>query len=433
MKKLLAIIFSVASTFLYSQEKIPVITSDIGNFWKAYDKISSTTDSVQQYNYLNTLFIAKGTPGLHAFMEARGYTPKSYVDAINSYPLFWQSVRKNTYKASQFGEQINKELLKLKKLYPEMKPAPVYFTVGAMRSGGSAGKGMVLIGSEMALADENTVSDEFPETMAQGRRVYFDSNPINDVVLLNIHEYVHTQQKPIVHNLLSYVIYEGVAEFVSVKATGKPSAAPAVQFGKKNPDVKRKFEQEVFNFRATDKWLWSDVQNEFNVRDLGYYIGYALCEKYYEAAKDKQLAIKKMIQLDYTNEPEIEEFVNSTKFFSGTIAQLYDRYEASRPVVAGVKGLTNGSTTVKPGLTKLTISFSTVMDKNYRNFDYGPLGEDAVLGIRNVVGFSEDGRSITVEVQLDPEKHYQLTVSNGFRDLKGTPLKPYLIDITTSK
>jgi hypothetical protein len=55
------------------------------------DKITETKDSVQRYDYLNTLFIDPGTPGLKAVMKARAYTAKSYIDAINQYPEFWNS------------------------------------------------------------------------------------------------------------------------------------------------------------------------------------------------------------------------------------------------------------------------------------------------------------------------------------------------------
>jgi hypothetical protein len=433
MKKLFTLVLLSALSLLHSQERATVITYDIDNFWQAYDKIVATNNPEEQHHYLKTLFLDKGTPGLEEIIEARNYTAQEYLDAIKNYHKFWQSVRPNTYKAKDFAKEIEAGVVKLKDLYPELKPAPVYFTIGAMRTGGTARNGIVLIGSEMALTDKNTVSSEISGALGAGRRVYFDSNPIDDVVMLNIHEYVHTQQKDIVHNLLSEVIYEGVAEFVSVKAMGQPSSTPAVHFGKKNPGVKKKFEEEMFNYRTQGKWLWSDVRNEFNMRDLGYYVGYALCEKYYNEAADKKAAIKKMIELDYTNEAEIEAFVDGTKFFSAPLEELYRRYEASRPVVAKVSGIENGSTTVKPGLTTVTVTFSEPMDRNSRNFDYGPLGENNVLAIQRLIGYSDDGKSISFEVDLQPGRHYQMTVASGFRNVKDTPLKPYLIDITTTK
>ena len=49
------------------------VTVDIDHFWAAYDQIISTRDSLRQYEYLQRLFLDKGTPGLRALMDARGY------------------------------------------------------------------------------------------------------------------------------------------------------------------------------------------------------------------------------------------------------------------------------------------------------------------------------------------------------------------------
>ena len=100
-----------------------LITTDIRNFWDAYNKITATKDSAQQYQYLNTLFIEKGTPGLAAMMKARHYTARSYIDAINEYPRFWNSIRANTLQADRFAKAIDADVRKLKSVYPELQPA----------------------------------------------------------------------------------------------------------------------------------------------------------------------------------------------------------------------------------------------------------------------------------------------------------------------
>ncbi|HWJ26635.1 MAG TPA: hypothetical protein VNS32_08830, partial [Flavisolibacter sp.] len=38
-----------------------VFTSDIDNYWKAYDSCEKTSDSLQQLHYIQTLYIDKGT------------------------------------------------------------------------------------------------------------------------------------------------------------------------------------------------------------------------------------------------------------------------------------------------------------------------------------------------------------------------------------
>jgi hypothetical protein len=151
-------------TFLFGQDRnANVITSDIDNFWLAYDKITTTKDSATQYNYLNTLFLEKGTLGLKAIMEARRYTPKSYLSVINKYPLFWASIRANTNTAKILGNEITHSVTQLNAIYPNLKPANIYFTIGALRSPGTALNGSVLIGSELAMTDSTTIISEFGE------------------------------------------------------------------------------------------------------------------------------------------------------------------------------------------------------------------------------------------------------------------------------
>ena len=76
-----------------------VFFSDIDNFWVAYDSIRTTPDSLKQLQYLNRLYIGKGTAGLRSMMEVRRYTAEEYVGAIRCYPKFWSSLRPFTLQA----------------------------------------------------------------------------------------------------------------------------------------------------------------------------------------------------------------------------------------------------------------------------------------------------------------------------------------------
>ena len=148
------------------------------------------------------------------------------------------------------------------------------------------------------MVDEQTDISEFDGRMKSWAENYIATNPLDNIVLLNIHEYVHTQQNPISNNLLYQVIYEGVAEFVSTKALSLPSSTPAIKYGNSNPEVKRVFENEMF-YDWTFQWLWSNNSpKDFGVRDLGYYIGYEICQLHYDNSQDKKQAIKEMIELD---------------------------------------------------------------------------------------------------------------------------------------
>ena len=89
-----------------NQKNGNVITTDITNFWNAYDQIIKTQDSVLQYKYLDSLYLDKGTAGLEGMIKARSYTAEEYINAINNYPEFWNSIRENTLQADNVSSQL---------------------------------------------------------------------------------------------------------------------------------------------------------------------------------------------------------------------------------------------------------------------------------------------------------------------------------------
>lgn len=433
MVKGLVLVLPVVFLFGFQHQNDHVIDSDISLFWQAYDNIRQSADPLEQKRILVEEYFDKGSVGLKGIRAARNYTADEYLQAIRDYPKFWESIRENTLKSEKLSSELEQGIEKLKNIYPEMRPAKIYFTIGVLRTGGTILDGNVLIGSEVAMADKHTQSDEFPEHL-QGLAKYFDQNPIDDIVLLNVHEYVHIQQKPYANHLLSMVLYEGIAEFVSVKAMGVPSATPAVAFGKRTPAVRQAFEQTMYYMNNRNQWLWSHAKNPFGVRDLGYYIGYQIAENYYEKAKDKQAAIKYLIELDFSDESLINQFVDNTGFFSKSLNELYQEFEARRPTVIAVGPFNNGSDQVDSRLDQIQLTFSKPMQKGFRNFDYGPLGEDGLIKFKEEIGYSEDGKTYSFHIQkLEPGKPYQLLIGSGFQDVDGVPLKPFLIDFKTKQ
>ncbi|MEM6298046.1 MAG: hypothetical protein AAF740_05085 [Bacteroidota bacterium] len=298
-----------------------VVTTDITHFWEAFDRIRTEKDPEKQIDLFESLYVERGTIGLAEIMEARDYTAEEYVELINRYPKYWNSLRNNTLKAANIAAELTEGIQKLKAIYPDLQPATIYFTIGAMRTNGTTKENYVLIGSELAMADTATDISEFEGRTKTWLEGYFGTNPIESIVLLNVHEYVHTQQKSIPQKLCYQVLYEGVAEFVSTLAMGVPSESPAIEFGKRTPAVREKFEKEMFTGK-TQEWLWSSAPNEFGVRDLGYYIGYAIAENYYQRSEDKQLALKTLIELDYDDTKAVDTLIDASVFYSKPMDEL---------------------------------------------------------------------------------------------------------------
>lgn len=433
MKKLFFILMSITvTTISFGQiNKQDFVSTDIENFWTAYEKIVSTNDTLQQYRFLREFYIEKGTIGLKNLMEIRHYSEKELIEAIKNYPKFWNSIKVNTLKVKDQYAIIERDIEKLRMVYPELKPSTIYFSIGAFKTGGTITEDRVIIGSEVSLADKLTKIDELP----QWRQPFFKENPlIEGLPLLCTHEYVHTQQKELVHNLLSMCLYEGVAEFISCKATGKKSDTPAIEFGKTNQEkVLNLFVKDLFLITNNYSWMWGENRNELKVRDLGYYIGYEICERYYNLSKDKIKAIKELIELDYTNEKEVESIVDITKLLPKTLKELNKDYEKQQPTVIQLPPFENGSQIVKSGLTKITIIFSEPMVKYNTGLDFGPLGQEYFPKIKPERVFGEDGMSWTFEADLNPNQRYQILISNNFKKENGIRLKSYLIDFKTTK
>jgi len=400
-----------------------IVTTDIANFWEAYDQITATKDSILQYKYLDGLYFKKGTDGLNAIRRARNYTAQEYIASINKYPEFWNSVKANTLNANQYSTELEKGILKLKEMYPNLRPAKIYFTIGALRSNGTTLDNSVLIGSELALANKETPSHEFPENLSH-LRSFFDSEPSKHIVFLNIHEYLHTQQKETIGNtLLSQTVMEGVGEFLAEIALAQKSPNPQIAFGFQHEEsIKQAFEKEMFSPYVYN-WIMNTTNNQFGMRDLGYFVGYAICKQYYAQFSDKKLAIKKMIELDYNNENDLIKFVEKSGYFAKPLHVFKESFEKSRPKVTRIEHIPSNTDV-------LTIHFSHKMDTRFRNFLLGPLGKKSVIRLKEFQGFSEDGKSVRFGIEkLKPAKKHQLVVGAGFKNTKGIPLSPYLIEL----
>ncbi|MBK9423082.1 MAG: hypothetical protein IPN54_02845 [Bacteroidetes bacterium] len=72
------------------------------------------------------------------------------------------------------------------------------------------------------------------------------------------------------------------------------------------------------------------------------------------------------------------------------------------------------------------------MDTNYRGFDFGPLGKIMFISSRKLIGWSNDNKTITIEVEVEPNKNYQALITNRFINKKGLALKPFLIEFRTT-
>jgi hypothetical protein len=414
-----------------AQVSSKVFTSDIDNFWTAYDSIRTTNDSTRQIQFIKELYIDKGSEGLKAFMQARDYTAERWISLIKRYPKFWNSIRPNTLNIQSKAAEIDSSIRKLKALYPSLREAKIYFTIGALRSGGTTTNDMVLIGSEIATGTAATDVAEFPD---QWLANVFKTQDTGNIVPLNIHEYIHTQQKGESQDLLGQCIREGACDFITELVMGRPLTNNYIQYGNEHEkELKAQFKQEMFSTFYTN-WLYNGSSAK-TVADLGYFMGYAICKSYYQQASNKSKAVKEIIELNYSNYRSVEQFLKKARYYPEGFDKdlLRLNFEIKRPRVLRLEPFSNQETSVDPDAKEMKIIFSAPMNKKTYSINFGKRGKD-YSPIAGIGGFSEDGTSFTIKLNLQPDHEYEFLITDlSFKSAEGYPLKPMEVKFKTRK
>lgn len=275
-----------------------IFTQDVTNFWQAYDSVQATPDTTRQRQLVQRLYLRRATPGLQDFAKSCEYQARTYVQSLRRYPKFWASVRPATLAVQQQQPAINQLLGRFQQLYRGYKPVEVFFTIGALNSGGTVRGQRILIGTEIAAATPATEASELGPWL---QRVFKAHQ--NGVVELVAHEAVHTQQPDGdaeldgKTDLLGYCLQEGAADFVAELLLPAPYTTPYLAYGRQHERALWQEFAPVLSGQATSQWLYNGDQAGSRPADLGYFMGYAICRAYYQQAKNKPQALADIIEL----------------------------------------------------------------------------------------------------------------------------------------
>ncbi|RWU07333.1 gliding motility protein GldB-related protein [Pedobacter chitinilyticus] len=416
---------------LYAQKQTFISTTDIDHFWTAYDAIQQAKDFSEKIFIINEQYINKGSKGLKAFMEVRQYNDTLWVELIDKLPKFWNSIRANTLNIKHKTAELEKAIIKLKDIYPELKPAEMYFTIGGLRSAGTVKDNMVLVGAEIATGNASIDVSEFTNNWLKN---VFQGQSLDNIVSLNIHEYIHTQQKPNGSSLLSQVIREGSCDFIAELSIQKPLQTKYLSYGKANAlSIKELFKKEMFLSDYTN-WLYNGSQRSEDA-DLGYYVGYEICKAYYQQAKNKTQAIKDIIELDFSNDQDVELFLERSGFYSEKIDKnaLIKAYQKLQPTVLSMSPFNNGDKNVDTTMKELRITFSKPMIPKRYSISFSEKGK-ANFPITTVKGQENDDQTLVLNIALKPKQDYEFIITNrSFRSKDGYPLKDaeYVVKFST--
>ncbi|HLK64759.1 MAG TPA: DUF2268 domain-containing putative Zn-dependent protease [Bryobacteraceae bacterium] len=276
----------------HDPEAARLVTGDIPNFWRVFDKASlKDAGDLFQREYLDP-----GSTGLHDFVKARIQNGRLLAATAVSRPRYYSAIREGTLsidRSTAVKDAIRASFRKLKEIYPDAVFPDVYFVVGRMTSAGTTSQNGLLIGVEMNARDRNTPVDELNDWE---RAV---TGQIANLPNIVAHELIHIQQDQDSEqtSLLYRSLMEGGADFVGELISGDIINRVQRTYGDAHEAALwQEFRKDMAG-KDVSHWLFQGDRSKDRPADLGYYIGFKICEAFYRRTPDKREAVRRILRV----------------------------------------------------------------------------------------------------------------------------------------
>ncbi len=365
------------SQLSYSQT-IKIESQDVEHFWTAYDSVHATDSKEKQLAFIQNYYIDKASEGLKAFLRNKENANEQWLKLMSS-SILSSSLRTKTLKAKDFAKELEQNIIRLKTLYPELKESSTYFIIGFNQQGGLIRNNLSIIGTEVVCSQTDDMEKEVPR--------------------MALHEYVHTQQtKPDFSkiNVLTSCIREGACDFISEIVLGYSLELPYIRYGSQNEiAIWKVFHQDMMS-NFNDYWVSTGYNPVLPEKDLGYFIGYAICKSYYANAVDKKKAIRDIIELDYSNNQSIVDFLKKSR---------YEEYITQKGFTGNEKLNIEGYKLKGDEVDfELTTSHLVLRDESGNYSVYDPKIHGAILTVALVGDFNKWNKEQDLKFELSKKK-----------------------------
>jgi hypothetical protein len=293
-------------------EKAEIITTDIDNFWTAYDM--ARKDPENRARYYKEQYMAKGSPGLQDYLDAKVGGITKFVEQHDKKSRLYAAIRSNTLKVKEQKEQMQASFTKFKELYPQAMFPNVYFVIGRFSSSGTASSHGLILGLDQLARSADIPTDELN---------LWEKNNFSEIATLPntvAHELIHFQQNNLAKDttLLRGVLIEGMADFLGELISGKSANQRLITFASgKEKKIWDDFRKEMYLSRSYNWIANSGQETPDHPADLGYWVGYIICKAYYKNAADKRKAIYDMLHIEdyrkFYQDSKVEEWVSALK------------------------------------------------------------------------------------------------------------------------
>jgi hypothetical protein len=265
------------------------ILEDAVRFAEVFARLSSVGDSA---TFLDTAYIARGTPGLRAYQARYPLSGAGLANAIRRFPQDYASVGLRARWLATQDDTLRRVLQQYSRVVPGAVMLPVYFVVGehfGVNSGSEAGP-LMSIENGAAQVERATL----PEFIA--------------------HEMTHIQQFSAIGLaryrelyisrpwLLGVIVREGIAEFVAELVTGHVTQPRAKEYFERNARPLWTELEGLVCAADNGDWVGAPTRDPTRPRSVGYAIGAEIARMYYRAARNKSEALRTLISSDdYTS------------------------------------------------------------------------------------------------------------------------------------
>ncbi|WP_436488778.1 TPR end-of-group domain-containing protein [Chitinophaga sp. ARDCPP14] len=272
--------------------KAKLITSDVKNFWKAYELAKK--DTAHALDLYKKYYVEPASNGLEDYLGYKVKSLNNFVKSVNTKPQFYAAVRKNTLAVDQQKPRMIRSFVKFKQIYSEAQFPDIYFVIGAFNSGGTSTDAGLLIG-----LDQSARTAEVPvkELNLWQRNNFADLEALPHLIA---HELIHFNQGGLKGDttLLAGALTEGMADFIGELISGHTANERLFIWAKgKEKQIWADFEKEMYLNKARNWIANSDQETADKPADLGYWVGYQICKAYYDKSTDKNKAVNDILNI----------------------------------------------------------------------------------------------------------------------------------------
>ncbi|WP_165764568.1 DUF2268 domain-containing putative Zn-dependent protease [Flavobacterium cyanobacteriorum] len=274
----------------------------ISSFNHLLTSLKHAKDSKDSIGIIQVQYLDKIKNNCQPFIKEKGLTARKIYESMSLFPKFYNQLANYKTDFKSINDTINYIDKKIGHFFDGYKEIKVVLLVGDLSVGGTVDENIIYICLEMIADNGITDKSELPP--------YLKSLSEKGTLFAYLaHESVHTIQAGfplneltgrIIHgknSLLYTCLLEGSAEYISYYLFGTYlNKSSEAYFMSNRKRIWTKFTENVEKTPYEyNQWIYSFRPNDGRPADLGYYLGFKICEAFMNLQSDKKKGLNCLI------------------------------------------------------------------------------------------------------------------------------------------